>query len=271
MVQGLNTGYNQYQMQKLQTALPVQNKSTQNAAVQNTQANDAAPAIYTTPYTQSVPAQGYQMYTVPPKIVYNQNLTSSPNSSMQVAPLSNIPIQQDALSLTTEYSKDKEINLHDPAKNMTQQPLNAAPSHNSSNNPNITDSSLNAQMPAPNIKTEQAIQQTSTLAGNEAVNAEENAQEKILPSLNVGVVDAPNNASLTPITDDLNSRAQDIERTYIPNPAKSTSSLVPQALGKKPLNAGKMSAYLMFGSLGIASLMVIPKGISKIIKLIKHK
>ena len=132
MVQGLNTGYNQYQMQQLQTALPVQNKSTQNAAVQNTQANDAAPAIYTTPYTQSVPAQGYQMYTVPPKIVYNQNLTSSPNSSMQVAPLSNIPIQQDALSLTTEYSKDKEINLHDPAKNMTQQPLNAAPSHNSS-------------------------------------------------------------------------------------------------------------------------------------------
>ena len=41
MVQGLNTGYNQYQMQQLQTALPVQNKSTQNAAVQNTQANDA--------------------------------------------------------------------------------------------------------------------------------------------------------------------------------------------------------------------------------------
>ncbi len=53
------------------------------------------------------------------------------------------------------------------------------------------------------------------------------------------MVDAPNNASLTPITDDLNSRAQDIERTYIPNPAKSTSSLVPQALGKKTIKRRK--------------------------------
>ena len=75
----------------------------------------------------------------------------------------------------------------------------------------------------------------------------------------------------TPITDNLNSRAQDIEKVYLPETKKSASSPIPQVLGKKPLNAGKLSAYLMLGSLGLTFLMIVPKGISKIIKLIKHK
>lgn len=259
MVQGLNTGYNQYQIQQVQTVPPAQNKNAQNITASNTQINRTNPALYSAPYMQNVPVQGYQMYAVPPKNVYIEGITPSKTQTPQIpeaAPLSNIPIQPDVLSLNTQYSKDKEINLQDPAKNMQQSPV---------------DTSLNAQMPAPNIKTEQTAQQTTVQTENDTAQTDDSSKEKILPSLNIGVVDAPNNVSLTPITDDLNSRAQDIERTYLPNAVKPASSPAPQTLGKKPFSAGKMSAYLMFGSLGIASFMIIPKGISKIAKLIKHK
>ena len=266
MVQGLNSGYNQYQIQQpnVAPARPAQTNAVQNASVQ------PATPVYTAPYAQPPAAQGYQMYTVPPKIIYNQGAAPSQVQAQQTpknAPLSNIPVQPDVLSLTTQYSRNKDINLQNPAKNMAQQPLTGSLENSLNTNTTIADSSLNAQMPTPNIKTEQ----TPIQIENEAAQQEETVEEKILPSLNIGVVNAPNNASLTPITDDLNSRAQDIEKVYLPETKKSASSPIPQVLGKKPLNAGKLSAYLMLGSLGLTFLMIVPKGISKIIKLIKHK
>lgn len=178
---------------------------------------------------------------------YQQNQTSA---------LSNIPYQPDTLSLSTK----PEYQIQNNIPPQPQMPQNL---QNTTQNP-MPNSSLQAQMPAPNIQnTQTAPQDTQN-------------EETPLPSLNVGVVDAPNNASLTPITDDLNSRAAEMEQTYLPeqtyfSETKNNNSPVPASLGKKPLNAGKLSAGLMFGSLGIIALMLIPKGISKITKLIKHK
>lgn len=180
-----------------------------------------------------------QAYTVPPKIVYNQGgapaPAPAPTTQMQnpnpPQPLAHIPMQQDVLTLSTK-----------PSNPVTPE--------------------LNAQMPAPDIQNPPATQDA----------AEEKTEEKVLPSLNVGVVDAPNNGLMTPITDDINSRAQELQETgpYIPE-LKQEGSIVPHTLGKKALSAGKISAYLSLGSLGLILAMLIPKGISKIAKLIKHK
>ncbi len=210
------------------------------------------PYVTYTPY--QVP-QNPQPAQYQPAAQYQQTPQYTQN---QASALSNIPYQPDVLSLSTKPEYQTQNNI--PPQPQTPQGL---PSMQAMQNP-MPDSSMQAQMPAPNIQNTQSSPQN---AQNE---------EKPLPSLNIGVVDAPNNASLTPITDDINSRAAEMEQMYLPEQtylpaAKNNNSPVPVSLGKKPLNAGKLSAGLMFGSLGIAALMLIPKGISKIAKLIKHK
>ncbi len=191
--------------------------------------------------------------------------------------LSHIPYQPDVLSLSTKPSQYQAQN----ALNTPQSPVakintqnSAAPLQNTITNAEqntAAGSSLEAQMPAPNIQTNQTEETLNTPEPLQTENAEEN-KETPLPSLNVGVVDAPNNASLTPITDDINSRAGEIEQTRLPDKIQNNNSLqAPSSLGKKPINAGKLSAGLMFGSLGLVILMLVPKGISKFVKLIKHK
>ncbi len=198
-----------------------------------------------------------QIYTVPPKIVYNNqgNIPAANQTAQNTSqaapsvPMAHIPLEQDVLSLSTK--PDFNISLNE-TQNKAISPVNAE---------------LNAQMPAPDIKND--IQNTPQEADN-------GAKETPLPSLNIGVVDAPNNGSRTPVIDDINARAQELEAMDNINPSNpelnnQNNSPVPQALGKKPLSAGKLSAYLSLGSLGLILAMIIPKGISKIAKLIKHK
>jgi len=167
----------------------------------------------------------------------------------------NAPIQGANTAYPAQYQMQMQPPIKAPAQNPLQTPVQT---------------SAQAQMPAPSLQTD-----TVDISAKTPKNTTEEPVEKPLPSLNIGVVDAPNNASKTPITDDLNSRAGEIEKAPIaqmPEQTRNTApSLVPSSLGKKPLSAGKLSAYLMFGSLGITALMIIPKGISKIVKLIKHK
>lgn len=198
-----------------------------------------------------------QTYTVPPKIVYNnqgnvpaanQTTQNLPQTTPSV-PMAHIPLEQDVLSLSTKPDSNISLNT---TQNKAASPVNAE---------------LNAQMPAPDLKNNnQNLPQTE----------ENNVKETPLPSLNIGVVDAPNNGSKTPVIDDINARAQELEAMDNINPSNPTlnnqnNSPVPQTLGKKPLSAGKLSAYLSLGSLGLILAMIVPKGISKIIKLIKHK
>lgn len=216
-------------------------------------------------YQPYVPYKPYQMPQVQQPAQYQpaQQFQQTPqyyqNQTPQGAPLSNIPYQPDVLSLSTKPDYQTLNNIPPQPQTQQAQILQSLQPVQNTTQSSMPDSSMQAQMPAPNIQNTQPVPQDT--AQNE---------EKALPSLNIGVVDAPNNASLTPITDDLNARAAEIEQTYLPE-IKNNNSPPPAPLGKKPLNAGKLSAGLMFGSLGVAALMLIPKGISKIAKLIKHK
>ncbi len=204
------------------------------------------------PYQTQMQAANYNIRPINTQNIQNtQAQTAQNTAATKPAALSHIPYQQDVLSLSTKPSSGDVQNILNPPQENNQ-----------------TNSSLQAQMPAPDIQTPEINTETQGEIQNSDIS--DKNQEKPLPSLNVGVVDAPNNASLTPITDNLNSRAAEIEQTVLPEIQKNNNSPVPTSLGKKPLNAGKLSAGLMFGSLGVIAAMLIPKGISKISKLIKH-
>ena len=66
--------------------------------------------------------------------------------------------------------------------------------------------------------------------------------------------------SKTPVTDSLNKKAAQTPRTKLP-----------AATNKKSFNAGSLSNLCALGAFGIVSVLFLPKGISKILKLIKHK
>lgn len=121
------------------------------------------------------------------------------------------------------------------------------------------DSSLNAQMPAPEIKNGkgpvQNGQSDATLENNN-----QNKNYKELPHLNVGVVDGPSKHSKTPVTDSLNRKAAEKPKTKLP-----------AATNKKSFTAGSLSNLCALGAFGIVTALFAPKGISKILKLIKHK
>ncbi len=170
---------------------------------------------------QSYPQNYYLPQT--PGIV---NYVTPPAQNMQNAPqgqpqaLSHIPYEVNPLNMNSGYN---------PAA-MPQYGMN---------------SGMNAQMPAPDMQNAQGQ--------GAAMNAQAPIEQ---PFLDVGVVNAPENFSKTPIIDDLNRRGQETPR-----------ETPPKLRGKKTLTAGNISAALSLGSLGI----ILTMGLCKILKFIKHK
>lgn len=111
-------------------------------------------------------------------------------------------------------------------------------------NPLNINSGMNAQMPAPNVQDGQI---------SDAMNAQAPANN---PGLNLGVVDAPENFSKTPVMDELNRRGQSTERASVPN-----------LRSKKTFTLGNVSAACTAGSL----LIILTMALAKVFKLIKHK
>ncbi len=125
------------------------------------------------------------------------------------------------------------------------------------------DSSLNAQMPAPEIKNDKNSMQNNGQNNETNSTLENNKQDKNykeLPHLNVGVVDGPSKHSKTPVTDSLNRKSIEKPKTKLP-----------AATNKKSFTAGSLSNLCALGAFSIVSILFVPKGISKILKLIKHK
>ena len=87
---------------------------------------------------------------------------------------------------------------------------------------------------------------------------------------NLGVLEGPNNYSKTPITDTINKQKEETPRTKLPKKVKEKNKPVGSPTGKK-LTSGQISALCSMGSLAITLTILIPKGISKIKKIIKHK
>ena len=111
-------------------------------------------------------------------------------------------------------------------------------------NPLNMNSGMNAQMPAPNMQDGQS---------SGAMNAQAPADNQ---GLNLGVVDAPENFSKTPVMDELNRRGQSSQKASVPN-----------LRNKKTFTLGNVSAACTAGSL----LIILTMALTKIVKLIKHK
>ncbi len=87
---------------------------------------------------------------------------------------------------------------------------------------------------------------------------------------NLGVLEGPDNYSKTPITDSINKKKEETPRTKLPKKTKEKNKPKASPSGKK-LTIGQISALCSTGSLAIVLTLLIPKGISKIGKIIKHK
>lgn len=123
-----------------------------------------------------------------------------------------------------------------PQNGMTQMPVY---------NPSMQQmpNGMNAQMPAPNMQQNPDMPQ--------------NGQYQILPALNTGELQGPQNFSQTPILDDVNRHGQ-----LMPQ-----NKSMPQISGKKSkLTLGKVSAFCMAAS----GAIILTAILSKIIKLV-HK
>lgn len=144
------------------------------------------------------------------------------------------------------YLNPPAPNVQNTVQNPQPQTTNALSSIPYEQNPLNMNTEMNAQMPAPNVQQGQNGQQIN------AVNNEQQTQ----PYMDIGVVDAPQNFSKTPIIDDLNRRGQETPK-----------ETPPKLRGKKTLTSGNISAILSMGSLGI----ILTMALCKIVKLIKHK
>ncbi len=227
MAAGFNTTYQpQYQPQNYSQGYampqPAVQPQPQAQTYTQTYTQNPMPAQYQ-PQTQQTGQSYPQNYYLPqtPGIVnYVTPPQNIPSPQGQPQALSNIPYEQNPLNMNTGFS---------PAPG-TQNGLNGA---------------MNVQMPAPAIQNGQGQ--------GSAMNAQAPVEQ---PFMDIGVVDAPENFSKTPILDDLNRRGQTTER-----------ETPPKLRGKKTFTLGNVSAACSVGALGI----ILTMGLCKILKLIKHK
>jgi len=251
MTAGFSTLQPQYQpnMQYNQGYAPKYNPyGNPQPAVQTytqTLTQNPVPAQYG-PQTQQYPQYGFPQtpgivnYVTPP----NQNMQQMQNPLNSAAAQNAYPN-----AYQTQYNNPQYAPLGQPQAlpniPYEQNPLNMNSGFNPQGIPqNPVNNGMNAQMPAPNIQ--QGQQNT--------MNAQAPYEKQ--PYIDIGVVNAPENSSKTPIIDDLNRRGQMIER-----------ETPPKLRGKKTFTAGNISAACAIGSLGI----ILTMALVKVVKLIKHK
>ncbi len=193
------------------------------------------PAAAQPSYAQSpMPAKQPQIYRQTPQYPqsYPQGyyFPQSPGIINYVTP----PAQTQQNTVRSQNAINPQALSHIPYE---QNPLNMN---------NIQNNGMNAQMPAPNVQQGQGGQQMNAM----------NNQPQEQPFMDIGVVNAPENFSKTPIIDELNRRGQTMEK-----------ETPPKLRGKKTFTTGNVSAALSMGSLGI----ILTMALCKIVKLIKHK
>lgn len=237
MATGFNTGFQPYIQPQMQPQMQpgYSQYAGQPVTAQPSYAQNPAPAQYQSYQTQQYPqAPGIVNYVMPPTQYMPQG--QNPQSGLNSA-------AQNAYQTQTQYATQGQPQAlsHIPYE---QNPLNMDSGFNPAGNPqNLANSGMNAQMPAPDMQGGQGT----------AMNAQGPVKQ---PFLDVGVVNAPENFSKTPIIDDLNRRGQSTER-----------ETPPKLRGKKTFTLGNVSAALSMGSLGI----ILTMALCKALKLIKHK
>lgn len=238
MTAGFNTGFQpQYmpQTQMPQMYMPQgQYGSPYGQPAPAAQTHTQPQTQYQTAQPQSYP-QNYYLPQAPGIINYVTPPVSQPQSGI------NMPAAQTQHPQQTQYAQNPQALSHIPYE---QNPLTMDSGLNGSQN--NMQNAMSAQMPAPNVQGGEQGQQMNAL----------NNQPQAQPFMDIGVVNAPENFSKTPIIDDLNRRGQSMERES-----------APKLRNKKTFTLGNVSAACAMGSLGI----ILTMALCKILKLIKHK